>query len=88
MWKIFKRNRHRLSNQLDIKLALGEEQKRSTYVAVLLLDELEEGWHVRTAEVVDGLQAGEHAAAVEALEVVLADVLKSNRLDLKTLLLI
>jgi hypothetical protein len=45
---------------------------------VLLLDELEEGGHVRPAEVVDGLQTGEHAAAVQALEVVLANVLKTK----------
>jgi hypothetical protein len=45
---------------------------------VLLLDELEEGGHVRPAEVVDGLQTGEHAAAVQALEVVLTDVLKTK----------
>ena len=43
-------------------------------VAVLLLDELEEGRHVRTAEVVDRLEAGEHAVLGDALEVVLADV--------------
>ena len=46
---------------------------------MLLLDELEEGGHVRSAEMVDGLQAGEHAAAVETLEVVLANVLKQNK---------
>jgi len=51
---------------------------KSTYIAVLLLDELEEGGHVRPAEVVDGLQTGEHAAAVQALEVVLANVLKAK----------
>ena len=46
---------------------------------MFLLDELEEGGHVRSAEMVDGLQAGEHAAAVETLEVVLANVLKQNK---------
>ncbi len=45
---------------------------------MLLLDELEEGGHVRPAEVVDGLQTGKHAAAVQALEVVLANVLKTK----------
>ena len=43
-------------------------------VAVLLLDEFEEGRHVGPAKVIDGLEAGEHAALGDALEVVLADV--------------
>ena len=35
---------------------------------------LEERWHVGAAEVVDGLEPGEHGAATQPLEVVLADV--------------
>ena len=43
---------------------------------MFLLDELEEGRHVRAANVVDGFEAREHAAAVETLEMIFADVLE------------
>ena len=43
---------------------------------MLLLHKLEEGGHVWPTEMVDGLQTGEHAALGQALEVVLANVLK------------
>ena len=56
----------------------GRGKSRSTYVAVLLLDELEEGRHVRAAEMVDGPEAGEHAPAVQTLEVVLHNVLETK----------
>ena len=52
-----------------------EHRMRATYVVVFLLDELEEGRHVRTSEVVDSLQAREHGPVREPLEVVLANVL-------------
>ena len=45
---------------------------------MLLLDELEEGRHVRATEMVDGSEAGEHAPAVQTLEVVLHDVLETK----------
>ena len=48
----------------------------TTYVAVFLLHEFEERWHVRPSKVVDGLEAGEHAALGQPLEVVLAYVLE------------
>ena len=48
------------------------------HIAVFPLDELEEGDHVGTAKVVGRLQAGEEAAPRQPLEVVLADVLKSE----------
>jgi hypothetical protein len=51
-----------------------------SYIAVLLLDKLEEGGHVRPAEVVDGLQAGEHTPAVQPLEVILTNVLKNKQI--------
>ena len=41
---------------------------------MLLLDELEEGGHVRSTKVIDGLETSEHGAVTEALEVVLTDV--------------
>ena len=41
---------------------------------MLLLDELEEGGHVRSTKVIDGLETSEHGAVAEALEVVLTDV--------------
>ncbi len=41
---------------------------------MLFLHKLEEGGHVGPPKVVDGLEAGEHGALGEALEVVLADV--------------
>jgi len=44
------------------------------HVAVLLLDKLQEGGHVRPAEVVYGLEPCEHASAAQTLEVVLANV--------------
>ena len=42
---------------------------------MFLLHELQEGRHVRPAEVVDGFEAREHGALRQSLEVVLADVL-------------
>ena len=50
------------------------EHAHLAHVAVLLLDELEEGGHVGPPEVVDGLEPGEHAPSRYPLEVVLADV--------------
>ena len=50
------------------------EDSDLAHVAVLLLDELEEGGHVRSAKVIDGLETSEHGAVTEALEVVLTDV--------------
>jgi len=47
---------------------------------VFLLDELEEGGHVRPAKVVDSPQPGEHTSAVEALKVVLDNVLKLKKI--------
>ena len=61
---------HRLGHGLG---TAGEDADLAD-VAVLLLDKLEEGGHVGSAEMVDGFEAGEHAAAAQALEVVLADV--------------
>ena len=49
---------------------------KPAYVAVFPLDELEEGDHVRAAEVVGRLQSREKAPPRQPLEVVLADVLK------------
>lgn len=43
---------------------------------MFLLDKLEEGCHVGSAEVVDGLQSSKHTAVAQLLEVVLAYVLK------------
>ena len=43
-------------------------------IAVFLLYELQKGSHVRTSEMVNCLQTGEHAPLGYALEVVLADV--------------
>ena len=51
---------------------------KPAYVAVFPLDELEEGDHVGTAEVVGRLQTREEASPRQPLEVVLADVLKSE----------
>ena len=45
-------------------------------VAVLPLDEPEEGGHVRPPEVIAGLETGEETSLGEALEVVLTNVLK------------
>ncbi len=47
---------------------------------MFLLDELEEGGHVRPAKVVDSPQPGEHTSAVEALKVVLYNVLKLKKM--------
>ena len=55
--------------------SLDKVQSR-TYVAVLSLDEFEERRHVGSAEVVNGLQPGEHAAVGQPLEVILTNVLK------------
>ena len=35
---------------------------------------LEEGWHVRSAKMVDGLQSSEHGSPTQTLEVILTDV--------------
>ncbi len=56
-----------------------------TYVAVLFLHEFEERRHVRTTEVVDGLQAGEHASTVQALKMVFANVLKETKMKFTSL---
>jgi len=50
------------------------ENTHFAHVAVLLLDKLQEGGHIRTSEMVDSLQSGEHAATAETLEMVLTDV--------------
>ena len=48
------------------------------YIRVLILDKLEKSDHVRPAKVIDRFQASEHAAIGDALEVVLADVLRTR----------
>lgn len=53
--------------------------QHSTHVAMLLLNKFEEGRHVRSAEVIDCLQAREHTALRDALEVILAYVLEGKR---------
>jgi len=50
------------------------EHPHLTHITVLLLNKLEEGWHVGSAEMVDGLQSSEHGSPAQTLEVVLADV--------------
>lgn len=45
---------------------------------MLLLHKLEEGRHIGTTEVVDGLQTSKHTTALMALEVVLANILKEK----------
>ena len=45
---------------------------------MLLLNKFEKGRHVGSAEVVDGFEAGEHASALMALEVIFANVLKNK----------
>ncbi len=50
------------------------EHTNLAHITVLLLDKLEEAGHVRSAKVVDGLEAGEHAASAQSLEVILTDV--------------
>ena len=56
-----------------------------TYVAVLFLHEFEEGGHVRTAEMIDSLQAGEHASTVQALKMVFTNVLKKAKIKMNKL---
>ena len=50
------------------------EHSHLAHVAVLLLDKLEEGGHVRPTKVVDGLESSEHGAMTQTLEMVLTDV--------------
>ena len=54
------------------------EHTNFAHITVLLLDKLEEAGHVRSAKVVDGLEAGEHAAPAQPLEVILTDVQHSG----------
>ena len=56
----------------------SKNEIKFAYIAVFPLDEFEEGNHVGTAEVVGRLQAREEAPPRQPLEVVLADVLKSE----------
>lgn len=43
-----------------------------------LLHKLQEGSHIRPAEVIDGFQSSEHATFAQSLEVVLANILKKR----------
>lgn len=48
-------------------------------MGVALFDELEEGRHVGTTEMIDGLQAGKEALLGQALKVVLTNILKPGQ---------
>jgi hypothetical protein len=60
---------------------LTTSDNQLTHVSVLLLHKLEESSHVWSTKVVNGPKASEHALPAQALEVVLADVLKQSRND-------
>lgn len=56
----------------------GTTRRQITHVAVFLLDELQKRRHVRSAEMVHGLQSGEHAHFTQSLEVVFTNVLSRD----------
>lgn len=56
----------------------GLTARRQTYVVMRLLHKLQEGRHIRPAEVIDGFQSSEHAPFAQSLEVVLANILKKR----------
>ena len=49
---------------------------------MFLLHKLQEGRHVRPAEVVDGFEAGEHAPPLQSLEMILANVLEKKEREI------
>lgn len=50
------------------------EHTNLAHVAVLFLDELEEGWHVRTTEMIDGFKPSKHTSPTQPLEVVFTNI--------------
>ena len=56
-----------------------QQNGHRTYIRVLILNKLEKSDHVRTAKVIDCLQASEHAAIRDALEMILTDVLYNKK---------